>query len=356
LLFLQAAGTGPERAHQLVDAVSETFRAAIEISQPATGDVSGPGRHGRSSPDPSRLEKRLAELGCDMPDRALVVLAVDTTLAAPAREHDARRIAAATTALANPERMLEVAGVVFGFNLVNRVADARRVKLEFRWLRELKPIRGRVERGFASLTKLFYDLSEIEHPRYTAHESLCRLEALFQQRGAPGVPDALRVLEPAPRVLEGILEILAASCTAARVRSDFWIETAAIATASLAPTRSSLRQAIDAWLDRASLPDTDWLLARASADDQDPDLVATIRRYAWKTANAAYTITSQEVAGLRGLGLSDPEVLDLTLAASLFSALAITEPLIQAADCVESPRDRPQAATASTSGSAPRHL
>jgi hypothetical protein len=277
-----------------------------------------------------------------MPDRALLALAVYTTLAAPVREDHARRIVAAKVALANPDRVLEIAGVVFAFNAVNRIADARRVLLEYRWLRELKPIRDWVERGFASLTKLFYDLSEIQHPRFTSHESLRRLETLFRQRGALDVPEALRVLEPAPRVLEGILEILGASCTAARVRPDLWTETAAIATASLAPATSGLRRAIDAWLDRASLPEADWLLARATANDQAPDLAATSRRYAWKAANAAYSIMPQEIARLQVLGLSDPEVLDLTLAASLFSALAITEPLIQAAEGVECPRDRPQ--------------
>jgi hypothetical protein len=148
-----------------------------------------------------------------MPDRALLALAVYTTLAAPFREDHARLIVAAKVALANPERVLEVAGVVFAFNAVNRIADARRVLLEYRWLRELKPIRGWVERGFASLTKLFYDLSEIPHPRYTCHESLRGLETLFRQRGSPDVPEALRLLGPAPRVLEGILEILASSCT-----------------------------------------------------------------------------------------------------------------------------------------------
>jgi hypothetical protein len=46
--------------------------------------------------------------------------------------------------------------------------------------------------------------------------------------------------------------------------------------------------------------------------------------------NAAYTITDEQIRGLHHLGLSDAEVLDITLAVALFSALAIVEPLIMA--------------------------
>ena len=56
-------------------------------------------------------------------------------------------------------RLLDLAGVVFAFNTCNRVADARRVRLEYRFLRELSPIRGWVERQFATLTGLAYDLT-----------------------------------------------------------------------------------------------------------------------------------------------------------------------------------------------------
>ena len=51
----------------------------------------------------------------------------------------------------------ELAGVVFAFNTINRIADARRVQLECRFLRGLKPIRGWVERRLASLAGLVYD-------------------------------------------------------------------------------------------------------------------------------------------------------------------------------------------------------
>jgi hypothetical protein len=139
-------------------------------------------------------------------------------------------------------------------------------------------------------------------------------------------------------VLEGITEIFDSSCTACRVRPDLWTEAAAIATASLAPAHSGLRRTIDAWLDRASLPDSDWLIARASDENQDSGLAAAVRNYAWKIANAAFMITPREIARLRLLGLSDPEVLDITLVTSIFSGLAIAEPLI-GIEALPGPRD-----------------
>jgi alkylhydroperoxidase family enzyme len=51
------------------------------------------------------------------------------------------------------------------------------------------------------------------------------------------------------------------------------------------------------------------------------------RRYAWQAANAAYTISDDQIHKIRALGLSNAELLDLTLATALFSALAIIEPL-----------------------------
>jgi hypothetical protein len=44
-------------------------------------------------------------------------------------------------------------------------------------------------------------------------------------------------------------------------------------------------------------------------------------------ANAAYTISDEQIRKLSALGLSDAELLDLTLATALFSALAIIEPI-----------------------------
>jgi hypothetical protein len=116
-----------------------------------------------------------------------------------------------------------------------------------------------------------------------------------------------------------------------RVRADLWTETAAIATASLALAGSGLRRTIEAWLDQASLPASGCLLARRSDDEQDSGVAASVRPSARKIAIAADTTTPPEIAHLRTLGLSDAEVLDLTLAASIFSALAIAEPLIAAA-------------------------
>jgi hypothetical protein len=44
-------------------------------------------------------------------------------------------------------------------------------------------------------------------------------------------------------------------------------------------------------------------------------------------ANAAYTISDEQIRRLSALGLLDAELFDITLATSLFSALAIIEPI-----------------------------
>jgi hypothetical protein len=44
-------------------------------------------------------------------------------------------------------------------------------------------------------------------------------------------------------------------------------------------------------------------------------------------ANAAYTISDEQIRKISALGLLDAELLDLTLATALFSALAIIEPI-----------------------------
>jgi hypothetical protein len=44
-------------------------------------------------------------------------------------------------------------------------------------------------------------------------------------------------------------------------------------------------------------------------------------------ANAAHTITDEQIRKMSALGLQDAELLDLTLATALFSALAIIEPI-----------------------------
>jgi hypothetical protein len=47
-------------------------------------------------------------------------------------------------------------------------------------------------------------------------------------------------------------------------------------------------------------------------------------------ANAAHTIRDEQIGEISALGLLDAELLDLTLATALFSALAIIEPIIAA--------------------------
>jgi hypothetical protein len=62
-------------------------------------------------------------------------LAVCATLTSPAGAADAGRMAAGSSRLGDPDLALDMAGVVFAFNAVNRVADARGVELEYRFLR-----------------------------------------------------------------------------------------------------------------------------------------------------------------------------------------------------------------------------
>ena len=62
-------------------------------------------------------------------------------------------------------------------------------------------------------------------------------------------------------------------------------------------------------------------------DASDSSLVSACRRYSWQVANAAYTISDEQMREMFAFGLADAELLDLTLATALFSALAIIEPI-----------------------------
>jgi hypothetical protein len=116
------------------------------------------------------------------------------------------------------------------------------------------------------------------------------------------------------------------------VRFDLLKEAAAIGVASRAMPGSGLSRAVDKWLAQESLPDSNtlrsWLAPPVVSSDLD--LVSACRRYSWQVANAAHTITDEQIRKISALGLSDAELLDLTLATSLFSALAIIEPISEA--------------------------
>ena len=86
-------------------------------------------------------------------------------------EVDLDWIASAAARIGDADLLLETAGVVFAFNTINRIADVRRVRLEYSLLRELKPIRGWVERRLATLTGLAYDLSYKHQPRHSPANS-----------------------------------------------------------------------------------------------------------------------------------------------------------------------------------------
>jgi hypothetical protein len=257
----------------------------------------------------------------------LVALAAYATIASPATDIDIDWIASAATRIGDGNLLRETAGVVFAFNTVNRIASARRVRLEYRFLRELKPIRGWVERRLASVTGLAYDMSYKHQPHHSPTELLDRLGVLFERLGASTVPDVFKWLSRSPVVLEGVVEMMEANVASSGIRFDLLKEAAAIGVASWAMSGSGLGRAANQWLSQESLADSHTLASSASRPGgaADSSLLAACRRYSWQVANAAYTITDEQIGKLSSLGLSDAEILDLTLATSLFSALAIIE-------------------------------
>src|SRR3954447_12357257 len=173
LLFLQAAGSDFGRSHDLVDAIAEAIRVphdeqtsedicVIRYHNSSVNAGFGPRRPGLH---PERIAERVERAGCKGPDSLLVALAAHATIASPLGEVDVDWMASAAARIGDADLLLETAGVVFAFNTINRIADARRVRLEYRFLRQLKPIRGWVERRLASLTGLAYDLSYRHQPR-----------------------------------------------------------------------------------------------------------------------------------------------------------------------------------------------
>ncbi|HTU89018.1 MAG TPA: hypothetical protein VMF69_02875, partial [Gemmataceae bacterium] len=251
----------------------------------------------------------------------LVALAAHATLAAPLRDVDVAWVASAAARIGDANLLLEMAGVVFAFNTINRIASARRVQLEYRFLRELKPIRGWVERRLASLTGLAYDLSYKHKTRRSPAEMLDRLGVLCERLGARSVPDVFHWLSRSPVVLEGILEMIEVNLTNAGVHFDLLKEAVGIAAASRAMPGSGLSRMADQWLSRGDLPDSNTLRSWAARPGVAPDsgLASACRRYSWQVANAAHTISLEQLRQMSALGLGDAELLDLTLAASVFS-------------------------------------
>ncbi len=284
---------------------------------------------GRPILDPERIAERVERAGCKGPESLLVALAAHATIAAPVTRLDLDWIASAAARIGDEDLLLEAAGVVFAFNMINRIADARRVRLEYRFLRDFKPIRGWAERRMASLIGVVYDLSYKHQPRHSPAELLDRLAILFERLGAPAVPDVFNWLSRSPVVLEGVLELIEVNVTTAGVRFDLLQEAAAIAVASRAMSGSGLSKAVDEWLSQGSLPDSSALLSRAAPTGvaSESGLVPACRRYSWQVANAAYTISDEQIRKISALGLSDAEILDLTLTTALFTALAIIEPI-----------------------------
>ncbi|MHC5536891.1 hypothetical protein ACYOEI_01295 [Singulisphaera rosea] len=338
MLFLQAAGSDFGASHELVEAVSEVIRASDD--EPTSGTVPPLNHHNasvhagfaprRPKPHPERIVERLERAGFRGTEGLLVALAVHLTLASRPGEADADWIASVAARVGDEDLLLETAGVIFAFNTINRIADARRVRLEYSFLREFKPIRGWVERRLASVTRLAYDLSFKHDARRSSAEMLDRLGMLFERLGASGVPEVFHWLAQSPVVLEGVLEMLESSLTGYGVHIDLMKEAAGITVASRAMPGSGLSVAIEQWLSHGSLPDSTSLRAWAAPSGgrgYDSGLVSACRRYAWQVANTAYTITDEQIHKLSELGLSDAERLDLALISAIFSALSSIEPM-----------------------------
>lgn len=262
----------------------------------------------------------------------LVALAVLTTTASPLRDLDMDWIGSVAARVGDADVLLETAGVLFAFNTINRIAEARRVQLEYRFLREFKPTRGWVERRLVSLIGLAYDLSHKHQPRHSPAQLQDRLTVLLERLGATAVPEVFHWLGRSPVVLDGVLEMIEANVTSAAVRGDLLREAVAIGVASRSMPGSGLRRAVDQWLPPDTLADSklrSWVAPPGVAGDAD--LVSACRRYAWQVASAAHTISEEQIRKLYALGLSDAELLDLTLATAVFSALALIEPISAAA-------------------------
>lgn len=337
LLFLQAAGSDFERAHDLVAAVTEAIRAPHDEQPPEgclivsrqTSRMKNEFSARRLGLDPERIAQRVERAGWSSRESLLVALAAHVTIASPLRDVDVAWIVSAAARIGDADLLLETAGVVFAFNAINRIADARRVRLEYRFLREWKPIRGWVERRLASLTGLAYDLSYKHQTAHSPAELLDRLGVLFERLGASDVPGVFHWLSRTPVVLEGVLAMLEANIAGAGVRFELLKEAAAIAVASRAMPGSGLTRASDRWLSAESLPDAEALRSWAAPSGVGPDsgLVPACRRYSWQVANAANTISDEQIGKISALGLLDAELLDLTVSTALFSALAIIEPI-----------------------------
>ena len=198
-----------------------------------------------------------------------------------------------------------------------------------------------------SLTGLAYDLSFKHQPRQSSAQMLDRLSVLFERLGLPEVPHVFLWLSRSPVVLEGVLEMLEANLTSAGVSFALLKEAAAIAVASRAMPGSGLKKAVDQWRSQESLPDSNTLCSWAapSGAASESGLVHACRRYAWHVANAAYTISDEQIREICALGLSDAELLDLTLCTAVFAALAIIEPISTAAAPIPTAGGKPPQST-----------
>ena len=159
-MFLQAAGSDFDNAHDLVAAVTEAIQTPHEEQAPDAGHVVrnhhtsadgfatgfAPGHPGL---DPERIAGSDSSCTGGYTDSRKLARGARCgpwrRSASPLADVDVEWIASAAARIGNENLLLEAAGVAFAFNTINRIADARRVQLEYRFLRQLKPIQGWVK-------------------------------------------------------------------------------------------------------------------------------------------------------------------------------------------------------------------
>lgn len=205
--------------------------------------------------------------------------------------------------------LLEAIGIVFLFNMINRVADARHVPLEFAWLRRQTRIQKLCDVSFTSITRFLYDLTPIEMPLSESRELPTRL------RRQP-LPEFASRLSLAPFVADAMFELLVALLEESSRATDFsgaWqqrlIDAMGIGFLS---SSDSTKGSVADWVSRHLLSQPDWM----KLADSSPML-----KLAWLIGKCPSGITSAHRAVV---GLDDAHEIDLVLAASIGAAVGRT--------------------------------
>lgn len=267
--------------------------------------------------------------------QAFVSLAVKVT-ARPA-EVTPEDVRAAYSAALSPRQYYDAAGVMIAFNFSTRVANSLGVEPEIPgWMRRIEPLRQLGLRAIALYCRLFVDLDRKRVHGPTPSEHLAALRTLFIDLRLGDLPAWVERLIFAPPLLAALRELLEALARRDTATGDVGLD----ANLFAAIGRTVLQ----------SMPNAETLTKLANErqpaprDETDTERTALILRFARDVALRSYTLTHERVNELRAVGLGDAEVLDVAVAAALWSAAARLEVLtgcLPALDPVdENPRPR----------------